>query len=84
MTQITATLDNNADPNLIRKIFENVKGVLFTTVKSDKEDEKGISLDNLPSEEKKEWLNKLNRLYDNVDREAIDLNDERTQYILSK
>ena len=33
---------------------------------------------------KKEWLDKLNRFYNNVDREAIDLNDERTQYILSK
>ena len=87
MTQITATLSKDADPNLIRQIFDNVKGVIETTITFKKEDEhinddltKGKEL----SHEKKEWLKKLNHLYNNVDRDAIDLNDERTQYILSK
>ena len=87
MTQITATLSKDADPNLIRQIFENVKRVIATSVTYKKEGENTndvISKENKLSTEKKEWLNKLNRLYDNVDRDAIDLNDERTQYILSK
>ena len=87
MTQITATLSKEADPNLIRQIFENVKGVIATSVTFKKEGENTndrLSKENKISPEKKEWLNKLDHLYNNVDREAIDLNDERTQYILSK
>lgn len=87
MTQITATLSKDADPNLIRQIFENVKGVVATSVTFKKEGDN--SNDNLTKEikispDKKDWLNKLNQLYNNVDRKALDLNDERTQYILSK
>ena len=87
MTQITAKLSKDADPNLIRQIFENVKGVIATSVTFKKEGENTndeLSKENKISPEKKEWLNKLDHLYNNVDREAIDLNDERTQYILSK
>lgn len=87
MTQITATLSNEADPNLIRQIFENVKGVIATSVTFKKEAEHAnyvLSEESNLSPEKKDWLNKLNRLYNNVDRGAIDLNDERTQYLLSK
>ena len=87
MTQITATLAKEADPNLIRQIFENVKGVIATSItfKKDGENINDISSkeSNL-SPEKKDWLNKLDHLYNNVDRETMDLNDERTQYILSK
>ena len=87
MTQITATLAKEADPNLIRQIFDNVKGVIETSITFKKEEEPiddNLTKENNLSPEKKEWLNKLNHLYNNVDREAIDLNDERTQYILSK
>ena len=87
MTQITATLAKEADPNLIRQIFENVKGVIATSVIFKKEEENTNDVSSTESKlspEKKDWLDKLNRLYNNVDREILDLNDERTQYILSK
>ena len=87
MTQITATLSKEADPNLIRQIFENVKGVIATSITFKKEEENSndiLSKESKLSPEKRDWLNKLNHLYNNVDRDAIDLNDERTQYILSK
>ena len=87
MTQITATIANEADPDLIRQIFENIKGVIETSIsfKGDKNAEENDSIDPaVLTQEKKEWLNKLNRLYNNVDREAIDVNDEKTRYILSK
>ena len=87
MTQITATIANEADPDLIRQIFENIKGVIETSIsfKGDKNTEENDSIDPaVLTQEKKEWLNKLNRLYNNVDREAIDVNDEKTRYILSK
>ena len=87
MTQITATLSKEADPNLIRQIFDNVKGVIATSITFKKEEENSndiLSKERNLSPEKRDWLNKLNHLYNNVDRDAIDLNDERTQYILSK
>ena len=87
MTQITATLSKEADPNLIRQIFDNVKGVIATSITFKKEEENSndiLSKESKLSPEKRDWLNKLNHLYNNVDRDAIDLNDERTQYILSK
>lgn len=87
MTQIIATLSKEADPNLIRQIFDNVKGVIATSITFKKEEENShdvFSKESKLSPEKKDWLNKLNRLYNSVDRDAIDLNDERTQYILSK
>ena len=87
MTQITATLSKEADPNLIRQIFDNVKGVIATSITFNKEEKNSndiLSKGNKLSPEKRNWLNKLNHLYNNVDRDAIDLNDERTQYILSK
>ncbi|MCH5242949.1 MAG: hypothetical protein J1F67_11140 [Muribaculaceae bacterium] len=87
MTQITATISNEADPDLIRQIFENIKGVIETSIsfKGDKNAEENDPIDPaVLTQEKKEWLNKLNRLYNNVDREAIDVNDEKTRYILSK
>ena len=87
MTQITATLSKEADPNLIRQIFDNVKGVIATSITFKKEEENStdiLSKESKLSPEKRDWLNKLNHLYNNVDRDAIDVNDERTQYILSK
>ena len=87
MTQIIATLSKEADPNLIRQIFDNVKGVIATSITFKKEEENSndiLSKESKLSPEKRDWLNKLNHLYNNVDRDAIDLNDERTQYILSK
>lgn len=85
MTRITAFLANEADPNLIRKIIENVKGVIATSIYFPEENkDESKETESVLTPEKQQWLDKLNRLYDNVDREAIDLNDEKTRYILSK
>lgn len=87
MTQIIAVIDDGADARLIRRIFENVKGVLSTsiTVKSDKPTQiMKLNKSHKTNKEKEEWLNKLNHLYNDIDRSSIDMNDERTRYILSK
>ena len=86
MTQITATLEKGTDPNVIRKILENIKGVhpASISIKNVEVETKSYNKNEMISEENKEWLEKLNKLYHNVDRAAIDLNDERTKYILSK
>ena len=47
MTQIVVTLDNTADTSLLRKMIENMKGVIKTSVQSIKKTE---------SDEADEWI----------------------------
>ena len=76
MTQMTVWLDNDANPAVIKKVLQNMKGVMKISLqkkKTKKEDAKA-----------QKWINDLHRLVNNVDRSVIDMNDERTRYILSK
>lgn len=76
MTRITATLGDDANPSIIQQVLENMKGVLKVSVHSDKnfsENEKCVS---------EEWLNELHNLAKKINRSAIDVDDERTRYIL--
>jgi hypothetical protein len=78
MTQIVVTLDNNADSNLLRRMIENMKGVLKTSVKTE-------SITNKETEDKRTaWIQALSQLTESVNSSMIDLNDERTKYIMSK
>lgn len=75
MTQIVVTLEKGADANFLRRMIENMHGVLKTT----------LSTNAVTSgEEKKEWTEKKNWLSDNFDKSAIDYDDDRVKYILSK
>ena len=74
MTQITVTLGEDANPSIIQQVLQNMKGVLKVSIhKENSSKEKEVSDD---------WLNDLNRLIKNLDRSAIDIDDERTRYIL--
>ena len=75
MTQIVVTLDNTADTSLLRKMIENMKGVIKTSVQSIKKTE---------SDEADEWIKKLHDIKRDIDPSLIDMNDERTKYIMSK
>lgn len=77
MTQIVVTLENGADSTFLRKVIENMKGVLRTSVK-DK-----INVDSHLSK-RSEWLYELHKLKDSIDTSKIDMEDARTQYIMSK
>ena len=78
MAQIVVTLDNNADSNLLRRMIENMKGVLKTSVKTE-------SITNKETEDKRTaWIQALSQLTESVNSSMIDLNDERTKYIMSK
>ncbi|MDE5975543.1 MAG: hypothetical protein K2G69_03245 [Muribaculaceae bacterium] len=95
MTQIIVTLENSANPTLIQKIFENIKGVVTTSVRLQTSDKPYLykgSNDTLATADtkttltadKREWLNRLNTLCNNVNPSIIDENDEKTCYLLSK
>ena len=78
MTQIiaTLTLDKNANPSIIRSLLENIKGVIQVSL----DNQTKVSDSN--NEEAEEWIQKLHQLQQNIDRSLIDMNDERTQYIM--
>lgn len=76
MTEIVVTLENNADENFLRRVIENMKGVVKTTLKhSSAKDEKVM-----PSE----FMDSLHAIKNGIDTSLIDLSDSRTNYIMSK
>lgn len=75
MTQMIVTLENNADRNFLRKMIENMKGVLKVSFPSSSINEK---------EDTERWIEKMNKLSNCIDSSIIDLDDEKTRYIMSK
>ncbi len=75
MTQIVVTLEKDADSKFLRRMIENMKGVVKASVKREPK-----------TEDKKtnEWLEKLHSIKDAIDPSLIDMTDERTRYIMSK
>ena len=76
MTQMTVWLDNDANPAVIKKVLQNMKGVMKISLHKGENKKEEIKV--------QEWINELHRLVNNVDRSVIDMNDERTRYIMSK
>ena len=74
MTQILVTLEKDADSKLLRRMIENMKGVLKASVKKERKTD----------EETEDWIKKMRKLSDSIDPSLIDMNDERTRYILRK
>lgn len=76
MTQIVVTLENGADTNFIRRMIENMRGVLNASVhRVTASDSTDVSDD---------WLDMLHSIKDSVDTSVIDKDDDRTNYIMSK
>lgn len=78
MTQIVVTLDNTVDENLLRRMIENMKGVLKTSLRHHKDDSKTSSAS------ESQWLESLHSIKDAIDQSVIDTSDSRTQYLMSK
>ena len=76
MTQIVVTLENGADTALLRRMIENMKGVLGTSIER--------SGSHSPSSKSEEWLEKLHSIKNSIDTSLIDMDDERTNYLMSK
>lgn len=74
MNQIVVTLENGANSSLLRRMIENMKGVLEAKIRYVGKNE--------PNAEK--WLEELRNFKNSIDTSVIDYDDERTQYIMSK
>lgn len=76
MKQIVVTLENGADSNFMRRIIENMRGVLHTSVRGDSEAES--------SSNSEEWLQRIHSIRNDIDHSLIDMDDERTRHILQR
>ena len=73
---VTLDLDRNANPSLLKKMMSNMKGVLKVSVHREKSTPKNNS------KEIKDWIREMENFSRNFDSSAIDMNDERTKYIM--
>lgn len=76
MTQIVVTLDSNADENLLRRMKENMKGVVKTSLNHSESRHQSKTGSN--------FIETLHEIKQSIDPSIIDLNDPRTNYIMSK
>lgn len=80
MTRITVTLENGADSSLLKRMIENMKGVLKATVSVSSE----ATTPYVEDKATEEWIEKMRRLSDSIDPSIIDMNDDKTRYLMSK
>lgn len=78
MKQVVVTLEQGADASLITRILENIKGVVRTSMRDYSEDH--VQEDS----ETTEWIKKMKKLSHSVNPSVIDMEDERTKYLMSK
>ena len=76
MTQIVVTLENNADENFLRRMIENMKVVVKTTLTH--------TSVNLEKSDESEIMDSLHTIKNAIDPSVIDMSDTRTNYIMSK
>ena len=76
MRQMVLTLTPDVDENVIIKILENIKGIWKISIKESVEEDEIERADRL--------IHNLREIRKDIDRSKIDLNDERTIYLMSK
>ena len=77
MTQIIVTLEPGADSSFLKRAIDNMKGVFITKLEERTESAMVENKNN-------EWLEKLHQIKRDINPEVIDMNDERTRYLMSK
>lgn len=77
MTQILVTLENGADSTLLQRMIENMKGVLKASVQSNVQSRNDGT-------DSKEWIRKMMELSNSIDTSVVDMDDERTRYLMLK
>lgn len=74
MPEITVTLEDGADDQFIRRIIENVKGVLSTTSSNHN------SHTDIKTEE---WIRNMKKLSNSINPSSIvDWDDDKTKYLM--
>lgn len=76
MTQIVVTIAQDADTGLLQRMIENLKGVVTTSLEKRETSSR--------EKEHLEWMKKIDELAGSLDPSYIDMDDERTRYILRR
>lgn len=84
MDQFIVTIEPGADVALLRKIIKNIKGFGKVVLKKDVKTKPKMTRIKKTEANTEEWINKMRVLSNMVDTSTIDMNDERTRYIMSK
>ncbi|MCH5225424.1 MAG: hypothetical protein J1D77_05460 [Muribaculaceae bacterium] len=84
MDQLIVNIEPGANVAFLRKIIKNIKGIGDVVLKKDvKVQSKGKSMKKT-DKKTEEWIRKMRELSNSIDSSMIDMNDERTRYIMSK
>lgn len=76
MTQFVVSIDQNADFSLLKRIIENLKGVVNVSISK--------SNQSTSDTDTQLWIKKMKALSDGINKFPIDMDDERTKYLMSK
>lgn len=78
MTQMVVTIENGADTDFLRRMIQNMKGVLDVSLRNSR---KKIYSNGMTTDE---WIDSMKDLSNSVDASVVDWNDERTRHIMSR
>ena len=81
MDQLIVTLEPGADKALLRKMIKNIKGIADVILKKESAPQKNKTIKKI-NKETDDWIQEMRELSNSFDSSVVDLNDERTKYIL--
>lgn len=84
MDQLIVNIEPGADVAFLRKIIKNIKGFGDVVVKKDVNTKSKVKSTKKSNKKTEEWIQKMRNLSNSVDSSLIDMNDEKTKYIMSK
>lgn len=84
MDQFIVNIEPGANVAFLRKIIKNIKGIGDVVLKKNVEVLPKVKSMKKNDKKTEEWIRKMKELSNSIDTTAIDMNDERTRYIMSK
>ena len=82
MDQFIVTLEPGADKVLLRKMIKNIRGISDVILKRETLSSPKNKAEKKINQETEDWIREMKELSNSFDSTRIDLNDERTRYIL--
>lgn len=82
MDQFIVTLEPGADKVLLKKMIKNIRGISDVILKRETISSPKNKAEKKINQETEDWIREMRELSNSFDSSRIDLNDERTRYIL--
>lgn len=84
MEQFIVNIEPGADKTFLRKMIQNIKGVSEVILKKETDNLKPSKVSKKTDRKTEEWIKKMRYLSNSIDSSVIDMNDEKTRYLMSK